>query len=283
MERWRRQSLRRITQLAAVLLASLSAGSTIEAAQLQPDTAIAWDAYVRATEARLGRELAAPGESLVNDSPPSASAEGAAPKVGDIQVVKMAPAGSPLIAVPGGTIHHWRGRVLLPGATLRDVMVRLANPSPRETEHDDVLASRVLERGPGSLRLFLRLQRSQIVTVVYDTEHEIQFVQHDARRASSRSVATRIVEVADAGTAQERALAMGRDRGFLWRLNSYWRYEQAARGVVVECESLSLSRGVPTLLAGAISPIIDLVARGSMERTLSAMRRRFATSAGGRR
>ena len=46
--------------------------------------------------------------------------------------------------------------------------------------------------------------------------------------------------------------------------------------MIVECESISLSRAVPSLLAGTIRPLIDHVARGSMERTLSSMRVRFA-------
>jgi len=35
---------------------------------------------------------------------------------------------------------------------------------------------------------------------------------------------------------------VGDDRGFLWRLNAYWRYEQVAGGVIAECESITLSR-----------------------------------------
>jgi hypothetical protein len=125
------------------------------------------------------------------------------------------------------------------------------------------------------LRLFLRLQRTQVVTVVYDTEHAIHFLRHGPTRASSTSVATRIVEIANAGTAGERVKPAGHDRGFLWRLNSYWRYEQTEHGVIVECESISLSRAVPSLLAATLRPLIDHVARGSMERTLKSMRVRF--------
>jgi hypothetical protein len=64
----------------------------------------------------------------------------------------------------------------------------------------------------------------------------------------------------------------------LWRLNSYWRYEQIATGVLVECESVSLSRTVPAIARSAVRPLIDQVARGSMERTLAALRARFTTA-----
>jgi hypothetical protein len=136
----------------------------------------------------------------------------------------------------------------------------------------------VLDRGPGSLRLFLRLQRSQFVTVVYNTEHAVRYARHGERRASSRSIATRIAEVVEPASPNEWERPVGEDRGFLWRLNSYWRYEQAGGGVLVECESISLSRTVPSLVRGAVRPLIDQVARGSMERTLLAMRARLSNT-----
>ena len=109
--------------------------------------------------------------------------------------------------MPNGTVHHWRGSVFIPGITLDEVLARVANPTARDMAQEDVLDSRVLERGPGMLRLFLRLQRSQIVTVVYDTEHAIHYARHGRTRASSTSVATRIVEVANAGHARRAGQA----------------------------------------------------------------------------
>lgn len=74
------------------------------------------------------------------------------------------------------------------------------------------------------------------------------------------------------GTPQERELAPGQARGFLWRWNSCWRYEDVPGGVIAECESLSLSRTIPSLLYYAVKPLVDSTARESMERTLSALR-----------
>jgi hypothetical protein len=55
-------------------------------------------------------------------------------------------------------------------------------------------------------------------------------------------------------------------------LNSYWRYEQRGDGVLVEVESVSLSRDVPAIVRRVAMPIIDRVARESMYRTLDALR-----------
>ena len=121
----------------------------------------------------------------------------------------------------------------------------------------------------------MKLQRSKIVTVVYNTEHLVRVERHGPKRASSRSVATRIREVERIDEYREREKPEGNDHGFLWRMNSYWRYEQTAGGVIVECESLTLSRSIPAILSFMINPLINKVARESMERTLVSMRTRM--------
>jgi len=80
---------------------------------------------------------------------------------------------------------------------------------------------------------------------------------------TARSVATSIRE------------AEGGDRGFLWRMNSYWRYRRVDGGVLVEVESLTLSRRVPSLARPIAAPLINRIARESMIRTLETMRDRL--------
>lgn len=257
----------RIIQMVVASTTLLLATAKLEALPLDPATVAAWDAYVRATETRIARELAGSAPRGDQASPPS----------GQIRIARLEEAGSDgrSLGVPGAIVHHWRGSVFIPDLSIDDILARLADPSAADLAPDDVIASRVLERGPGWLRVYLRLQRSQLVTVVYNTEHAVRYTRHSQRRASSRSVATHIAEVADPDTARERERPLGEDRGFLWRLNAYWRYEQVGGGVLVECESISLSRTIPTVLRGAVRPLIDQVARGSMERTLLAIRARF--------
>jgi len=86
------------------------------------------------------------------------------------------------------------------------------------------------------MRVSLKLQRRKIVTVVYNTEHVVVFASYRRQARDQREHATKIAEVSDANTPQERELPVGDDRGFLWRLNAYWRYEQVAGGVIAECE-----------------------------------------------
>jgi hypothetical protein len=253
-----------VAALLAVMCARLGA-----AAGLRPETVAGWERYVRATEARtaadggIGQPLAATGVEVTG-------------------AISRAPDGQP-IEVPGALVHHWRGRVFIPRASVGDILARVAHPGAEDRNQEDVVAARVLARGPGSLRLFLRLRRTAIVTVVYNTEHDVHYGRQPDGDGWSRSRATRIAEVAEPDTTREHERLPGDDRGFLLRLNSYWRYEAVPGGTLVECESISLSRGAPAVVLGAVRPVIDQVARGSMERTLLAMRARFTQDVEGAR
>ena len=109
-----------------------------------------------------------------------------------------------------GTIHHWRGAVFIPGATVEEVLEAVANPAgPRAHRQEDVLETRVLARSPNALRLFLKLQRRVIVSVAYNTEHDVVYRTHGSGRASSRSVATRIAEVVNLGEPDEHERPTG--------------------------------------------------------------------------
>jgi hypothetical protein len=259
--------------------------ASASAATLQPQTVRAWDAYVAATEARIARELTSPRGFLITDFSPEAASARMCVLNGQIAIGEMTAADQMgnRIDVPDGMISHWRGSVFLPGITLDTLLEQLQHPSERGPHQEDVLSLRVLERQPHQLRLFIRMTRTKIVTVTYDTEHRLDYRRHGRTRASSRSVATRIVELDAAGTANERAKPQGEDRGFLWRLNSYWRYEQIGGGVIVELESLTLSRSIPMGLGAIVKPIIDRIARESIDRTLENIRQTHAPAAAARK
>lgn len=166
------------------------------------------------------------------------------------------------VAVPAGTISHWRGSVFVRGATLDRLLAGLMHPGTPPPQAD-VVASRVLARDDRSLRVYIRLVRHVVITATYDTEHEMAFTRHSPTLATARSVTTRIEEVG------------GGDRGFLWRLHSYWRYQQQPGGVLVDLESVTLSRAVPALVRPVAMPLVNQIARESMYRTLDALKRFF--------
>ena len=129
-----------------------------------------------------------------------------------------------------------------------------------------------MERDGDQVRVFMKLRRASVITVTYNTEHVVEYTRVTGTRALVRSVATRIVELAEAGTAQEHEKPPSDDNGFLWRLNAYWRYEAVPGGVIVECESVSLSRPVPFVVRPLANPIVDRIAGESLNRTLTTLR-----------
>jgi putative flippase GtrA len=247
-----------------------------QAADLQPETLKAWNKAVEKTEQRISGELSSPDGFLALDflDPQEAAHERQAVLSGRIPIRKIE--ASKTVDVPGGMIHHWRGAVFIPGVPLHFILSRVKNPNVEDTRQEDVLDSKVLQRSANELRLYLKLQRSKIVTVVYNTEHLVRYQQHGTDRESSSSTATKIAEVERISGSREHEKPEGHDRGFLWRMNSYWRYQQVKGGVIVECESMTLSRSIPFFLEYIVRPLIDSTARESMQRTLDSMRMRMA-------
>lgn len=266
-----------MTLQSSLAVLALAGGFVIAApAGPAPDTLAGWAAYAAATDARVERELASSRGFLAQDFAPDAAADRQAVRSGRLVIRRIETPGNGggPIDVPSGLIHHWRGAVLITGLTLDVLMGHLQRDVP-DLGQEDVLRAAVLSRGIDTMTVFLRLQRTKFVTVIYNTEHVVRFRHYGKARAFSASVATKIGEVEAAGTPRERELPPGDDRGFLWRWNAYWRYEEAPGGVLVECESLSLSRDVPSLLRYLVAPLVESTARESMERTLSSMRAHF--------
>jgi len=106
-----------------------------------------------------------------------------------------------------------------------------------------------------------------------NSEHLARFSQPRAGRAHSQIVSTRVQEVQDAGTSSERELPVGNDGGYLWRINSYWRFLERDGGVYVQCESVSLSRDIPFGLGWVVGPFVTSIPRESLTFTLETTRR----------
>jgi hypothetical protein len=235
------------------------------------DTVVAWERAVERTEARIARELSSSSGFLATEFLPSAekAAISRAFAAGGVYTKEL-----PVeVEIPHGMAHHWLGAVLVPGAEVEELVRWLQEYDDHDRRFREVEDSRLLSRNDDRFEVFLRLRRKKIVTVHYATEHEVVYRRHDSGRYSSVSRATRIAEIENAGTPEEREKPPGTDRGFLWRLHSYWRFQEVPGGVVVECESLSLSRGIPRAVAWIVEPYLDSVPRESLESTLLPIQR----------
>jgi hypothetical protein len=141
----------------------------------------------------------------------------------------------------------------------------------------DVMQSRLVSADGNNLHVFMRLKKQKVITVVLDTEYDVHYGQLDAAHQYSDSRSTRISEIADPGTTNEHALPFGRDHGFMWRLNTYWAFEQSEGGVLVQCEAISLTRDIPNGLGWMIGPFVNSIPRESLQFTLHATRAALAS------
>ena len=136
----------------------------------------------------------------------------------------------------------------------------------------EVTDSKLLQQSGNDYRVFLRLQKHKIITVVLNTQHTVRYHRLDSGRVYSHSYSTAIREVRRPGKPNEAELPVGKDHGFLWRLHSYWRFQETPQGVYVEGDVVGLTRGVPFGLGWLIKPIIRSLPRHSLETTLRATR-----------
>lgn len=231
-------------------------------------TIAAWNSYIEAVEARLDREARA---DLDKASSVRVRAELARGEV--VIEDAMADQGRPPVEVPDGRIHHWRGRVLVPDVSLDQVLAVVRDPANHKQE--DVLDARLLSRDGETDRVYFKLTRSALVTASYNTEHQVTYRTVSPTRTVSRSEATKIAELERPGTPSEREKPPGTDRGFLWKMNAYWQYDEVPEGVIVTLDSVTLSRDVPWALSPIASPIVNRVARESVARTLRSLKARF--------
>ncbi len=245
------------------LMVALVAG-TAGAAQLKSKTTAAFEAYIQKAEKRLEERKSF---LWVDESPERLRLARAGQTV-------VQPFGTkPILDVPDGLIHDWVGAIFIPRATLQQTLALVEDYNRHKALYQpEVVDSKLLSRDGNDFKVYLRLKKKKVITVVLDTEHDVHYYPEGDTRWRSVSKTTRIVEVEDAGKRTEHAQPPGTGHGFLWKLYSYWRFEQRDGGTWVECEAISLTRDVPTGLGWLIEPIIRNLPRESLENTLAKTR-----------
>lgn len=272
--------MRKLALPLAPLLLMLSTASA-RAAKLQDETLAGWEMYERLTEARIEKELASKNAFLVRDFLDARDTQEILSKIRTGVYVRELQTKSEeggKIEIPKGLVHHWYGSTFVPGTKVSEVLGWVQDYDRHQDYFEEVEDSRLVSREKEVFDIFLRLRRKKVITVHYNTDHEVSYRNVGTGRTASRSEATRIAELDSPGTPREREKPVGDDQGFLWRLNSYWRFQQEDGGVVVECESISLSRTIPLPIRWMVEPIINDVPRESLEAALLPMRKALGQS-----
>jgi len=250
-------------------------------ADLHPKTVEAFDRYARVTEARIAREVESTGAFLVLDSLPEARRKAALAEVrgGGLFIEPLATAeNGHRLEAPDAIIHHWIGAVFVPGATV-DRAVALMQDYDRHAEvfRPAVARSKLLSRNGDDFRVALRFSLKKVITVVVNTENDAHFSRPARDRAYSRIISTRIAQVENPNTPEEKEQPVGHDGGYLWRLNSYWRYLERDGGTYVQCETISLTRDIPFMVSWIVKPFVTSIPRESLTFTLETLRKSLAT------
>ena len=246
-------------------------------ADLKPETLEGFSRYARATEARIDKEIIRPGAFLYLEGFPEPHRTEVldALKRGEIftQRLQTRDASGRELRAPGGLIHHWLGAVFIPGVNLRQVRDLVQDYDHHQDIYKpEVVRSRLISREGNDFKISYRLLKHKVITVTLNTEHEVHYTPMDASHLHSRSHSTRIAEVENAGRPGEREKPVGHGGGFLWRMDSDWRFEEREGGVYVECESISLTRGIPAGLAWLIGPFVTALPKESLQNTLASTR-----------
>jgi hypothetical protein len=262
--------------VAAYLAACVALPIPASAADLQPQTAKAYDRYIELTGAQVTAELAQSGAYLWVERLPPAQRAADEEQLRNGQLVierlETLDSGKP-IPTPGGIIHHWVGTVFVPGATLGQTISFMQDYDHKvEYFKPDIVRSKILRHEGDDYFVLLRFYKKKIITTVIDTDQEVHYHVVDSTHAYSRSKTTRVQEVEDAGKSDEKLEAEGHDRGFMWRMNTYWRFEEKDGGTYVECQAISLTRDIPTGLGWMVGSFVTSVPRESLTFTLTTAR-----------
>ncbi len=247
-------------------------------AELKPATSEAFERYARATEARIDREILRPSAFLYTEglTGPRRDTVRALLQRGQVLMERLhtRDASGKELKAPDALIHHWVGAAFIPCVTLQQTLELVQDYDRHQDIYKpEVLRSKLVSRNGNDFKIYYRLRKKKVITVTLNSDHDVHYTLLSAQRAQSRSYTTRIQEVADADTPQEREKPVGNDGGFLWRLYSYWRFEEKDGGVYIECESISLTRDIPFMVSWIVKPFVTDIPKESLQMTMGSTRR----------
>jgi hypothetical protein len=276
-------AFRRISQASLLLLILMAAPRLARSGDLKPDTLAGFDRYVTLTEQRVAKQVTDPKVFLYVNTLGAAERGRAFESLrrGEVYMAPLDtrdPTGAE-IPVPDGMIHHWLGTVFIPDASLAQVLSVVQDYDHKHDIYPEVTKSHLISRDGEHFKAMMRFREHHVITVTLDTEHDIVYTELDPTHWYSRSYSTRVSQVEQADGSGEHDLPDGEGAGFMWRIDSYWRFAQQDGGTYLEVEAISLSRAIPSGVGWMVKPFITSVPRESLEDTLrctrSAVQARF--------
>jgi len=271
---WRFKAAR----IAAVgFVLAVSFDPVVAAAELKPATLEAFERYRRIAEATIEQDASSPDRFLHvfhGDAAARAKAD-VLLRRGEVTVDRLrATDNGHRIDVPDGLIHHWIGSIFVPNVPLRTAVAVLQDfDQHADLFRPNIQRSTILEHDSDRFHITLRFYMKKIVAVTVDTESLAEFTPRGPDRETSAIRSIRVNEVENAGAPDERQKPDGHGGGYMWRMNTYWRFLERDGGTYIECEALTLSRSIPTGLGWLIGPVVSTIPRDMLTSALQATRR----------
>lgn len=245
------------------------------AVELKAETATAFDQYVRATESRMDEDIVN-DQFLAIDALPEERRRAVYARLqrGEVFIEPLRTREDQHgIRVPSGLVHHWSGVIFIPKATLADVLAVLQNYDNQDTYKPVIRQSKLISRDGDQSKIYLQFFNNSAGPVLINADFDVTDTQFGATRHQIATRSTRIAEVANPDTPNERELPVGRGHGYMWRLDTYWRLEEKDGGVYLQNESIALTRTVPILLAWLVNPLVKSIPRNTITSLLNATRK----------
>ena len=251
------------------------AATEIYAAELRPETVAAFERYVRLTEERMADDIGHDQFLIVDRAPqPDRDEIYRQLQEGDVYIeeVKTQEDGHS-VRFPGGMVHHWAGVIFIHNRTLSEALAVLQDyEHAQDIYKPDIRQSKLIERNGSEADIYLQFFNKSLVTVVLNANFHVSDTQAGSGRYQIASYSTRIAETKDPSNPDQFELPVGRDHGYMWRLNTYWRIEEKDGGVYLQNESIELSRSIPPLLIWLVRPLTKSIPRNLLVHLLEASR-----------
>ena len=231
----------------AAAFCSFAAPAGIPPGQPKPETTRDFDCYIQSAEARMDARPV-----FIQAAPDSAHE-----LTLDKKILTMAPNGVNPHKVAGGQLYDWIGTVFIPGANLDRLVAMLQDYDHRAAYFPETIStSKLLCRtGKDHFRYTMRMKEPAVL----DVESDVTWARVDPHRWRCRSYSTSVQEA-------------GKNHGYLRRLNSYWRFEEASGGVFVEAETVTLSDEFGGMARAFGSALLGINPEKSLRHSLGSMR-----------